>query len=158
MKPPNGVATRTDVFVLIDSTPVSTARDTRTARPRSRVQIEPDRPYSGSLASLTASAYALDEGWLTAGYTDPNGRMTDFGGKKFGDLKNPLLVSVRSGANVVPLQLLGRSLAKAWSDMNANAGFGDLGFSGNLGGLAAITGDHPDIEPGCLQPPDRVGR
>ena len=44
LKPPNGVLTRTEVFELIDSTPASTARATRSARAPSRVQIEPERP------------------------------------------------------------------------------------------------------------------
>jgi hypothetical protein len=44
LKPPNGVATRTDVFEFTDRTPVSIARATRSARAPSRVQTEPDRP------------------------------------------------------------------------------------------------------------------
>ena len=44
LKPPNGVETRTEVFELIESTPVSIARATRSARPPSRVQIEPESP------------------------------------------------------------------------------------------------------------------
>ena len=36
--------------------PASTARDTRSARPTSRVQIDPESPYSVSLAIRTASA------------------------------------------------------------------------------------------------------
>ncbi len=44
LKPPNGVLTRTEVFELIDSVPVSSARATRIARAPSRVQIEPDSP------------------------------------------------------------------------------------------------------------------
>ena len=44
LKPPNGVDTRTDVLELIDSTPVSIARATRSALAPSRVQIEPERP------------------------------------------------------------------------------------------------------------------
>src|SRR3954454_895223 len=54
--PPNGVQYRTDEWLLTLSAPVSTARDTRSARPRSRVHSEPDRPYSVSLASRIASA------------------------------------------------------------------------------------------------------
>ena len=42
--PPNGVCTRTELFELTDSTPVSSARATRRARAPSRVQIDPDRP------------------------------------------------------------------------------------------------------------------
>ena len=56
LKPPNGVDTRTELFEFTDSTPDSTARATRSARPPSRVQIEPDSPYGVSFASSTASA------------------------------------------------------------------------------------------------------
>ncbi len=44
LEPPNGVLTRTEVFALIESTPVSIERATRSARAPSRVQIEPERP------------------------------------------------------------------------------------------------------------------
>ena len=44
LKPPNGVEGRTDEFELIDRTPVSIARATRSARAPSRVQIEPESP------------------------------------------------------------------------------------------------------------------
>src|SRR5229473_2381487 len=56
LKPPNGVATRTDVFELSESTPVSIKRATLIARAASRVQTEPDRPYGVSLAMRIASA------------------------------------------------------------------------------------------------------
>ena len=56
MKPPKGVATRTDEFVLIDNVPASSARATRSARPPSPLQIDPDRPYGVSLAMAMASA------------------------------------------------------------------------------------------------------
>ena len=56
LKPPNGVDTRTDEFELTDRTPVSRARATRSARPPSRVQIEPESPYAESFAIRTASA------------------------------------------------------------------------------------------------------
>ena len=41
---------------MTERLPASTPRATRRARPTSRVQIEPDRPYSVSLASRIASA------------------------------------------------------------------------------------------------------
>ena len=44
LKPPNGVWTRTELFELTDSTPVSSARATRSARAPSRVQIDPESP------------------------------------------------------------------------------------------------------------------
>ena len=56
LKPPNGVETRTELFELIESTPVSSARATRSARAPSRVQIEPERPYGVSFAIRIASA------------------------------------------------------------------------------------------------------
>jgi hypothetical protein len=56
LTPPNGVQYRTDELEFTLRLPVSTPRDTRIARPRSLVQIEPDRPYSVSLASAIACA------------------------------------------------------------------------------------------------------
>ena len=56
MKPPKGVATRTEVFELIDTTPDSTARATRSALAPSRVHTDPDSPYIVSLARRIASA------------------------------------------------------------------------------------------------------
>src|SRR6476619_2945445 len=56
LKPPNGVEYRTDECELTDRLPDSTPRATHSARPTSRVQIDPDRPYSVSLARLIASA------------------------------------------------------------------------------------------------------
>ena len=47
LNPPNGVETRTEEFLLIERTPVSSARATRSARAPFAVQIEPDRPYGG---------------------------------------------------------------------------------------------------------------
>src|SRR5450755_3284618 len=44
LKPPNGVETRTDELLLMDSTPVSSARATRSARAPLVVQIDPDNP------------------------------------------------------------------------------------------------------------------
>ena len=44
LKPPNGVQYRTDEFEFTDRLPASIPRLTRIARPRSRVQIDPDRP------------------------------------------------------------------------------------------------------------------
>ena len=49
------------------SAPVSTARDTRSARPTSRVQSEPDSPYSVSLASRIASSSSRNGNTLTTG-------------------------------------------------------------------------------------------
>src|SRR4051812_24783121 len=49
LNPPNGVEYRTEECELTDRLPDSTARATRSARPTSRVQIDPDRPYSVSL-------------------------------------------------------------------------------------------------------------
>src|SRR5688572_19150915 len=54
--PPNGVQYRTDELEFTLRLPDSTPRATRIARPRSRVQMEPDRPYSVSLARRTASS------------------------------------------------------------------------------------------------------
>ena len=42
--PPNGVQYRTEECEFTDSTPLLTPRDTRTARPRFSVQIEPASP------------------------------------------------------------------------------------------------------------------
>ena len=44
LNPPNGVEYRTEECELTDRLPLSTPRATRSARPTSRVQIEPDRP------------------------------------------------------------------------------------------------------------------
>src|SRR5207245_6137285 len=44
--PPNGVVTRTELFELIERTPVSIARAMRSARAESRVHTGPDRPYA----------------------------------------------------------------------------------------------------------------
>src|SRR3954470_16380442 len=68
--PPNGVQYRTEECELTLSAPVSTACDTRSARPRSRVHSEPDRPYSVSLASRTASSSVRN------GSTDSTGPKT----------------------------------------------------------------------------------
>src|SRR2546423_4114362 len=56
LKPPNGVVTRTDVLELIEIVPVSSARATRIARPALFVQIDPESPYTVSLAIRIASA------------------------------------------------------------------------------------------------------
>ena len=56
MNPPNGVEYRTLLWELTDRLPASMPRETRSARPRSRVQIDPDSPYAVSLALATASA------------------------------------------------------------------------------------------------------
>jgi hypothetical protein len=44
LKPPKGVETRTEVLELIETTPVSIARATRSAFAPSRVQTEPESP------------------------------------------------------------------------------------------------------------------
>ena len=54
--PPNGASVWTLELQLTESTPVRTARAIRIARPMSRVQIDPDRPYGLSFASRTASS------------------------------------------------------------------------------------------------------
>src|ERR1700730_7513180 len=46
---------RTEVFELIDSTPVSIARATRNALAPSRVQTDPESPYTVSFAISIAS-------------------------------------------------------------------------------------------------------
>src|SRR5207248_7332650 len=65
--PPNGVQYRTDEWELTLSVPVSTARAIRSARPTSRVQIEPDSPYGVSLGSRTASSSAANGSTDTTG-------------------------------------------------------------------------------------------
>src|SRR3954471_12387939 len=67
--PPNGVQYRTDECELTLRLPDSTPRATRSARPRSRVKIEPDSPYSVALAIAIASC--SDENGSTA-RTGPN--------------------------------------------------------------------------------------
>ena len=52
---------------MTDRLPASTPRATRSARPTSRVQIEPDRPYSVSLAMATASASSSNGSTATTG-------------------------------------------------------------------------------------------
>src|SRR5690242_7769062 len=68
LKPPNGVQYRTDEFEFTDRLPDSIPRLTRIARPRSRVQIEPERPNSLSLAIRIASASSSN---LTTDTTGP---------------------------------------------------------------------------------------
>src|SRR3954470_21446546 len=65
--PPNGVEYRTDAFEFTDRLPASTARATRKARPRFSVQMEPDSPYSVSLASRIASASSSNGTTATTG-------------------------------------------------------------------------------------------
>src|SRR6476619_1399549 len=67
LKPPNGVEYRTEECELTERLPDSTPRATRSARPTSRVQIDPDRPYSVSLASLIASASSSKGSTATTG-------------------------------------------------------------------------------------------
>ena len=52
---------------MTDKLPDSTPRATRSARPTSLVQIDPDRPYSVSLASLIASASSSNGSTATTG-------------------------------------------------------------------------------------------
>ena len=54
--PPNGVWTRTELFELTERTPAEMPRATRSARPPSRVQIDPESPYGVSFAIRIASA------------------------------------------------------------------------------------------------------
>src|SRR3954470_8124258 len=65
--PPNGVEYRTDAFEFTDRLPASTARATRKARPRFSVQMEPDSPYSVSLASRIASSSSSNGTTATTG-------------------------------------------------------------------------------------------
>src|SRR5262249_44698101 len=67
LKPPNGVQYRTDECEFTDRLPVSTARDTRSARPTSLVQMEPDSPYGVSFASAIASASSVNGVTATTG-------------------------------------------------------------------------------------------
>src|SRR5579862_4758769 len=69
LNPPNGVETRTDELLLMESTPVSRARATRNARAPLVVQIDPESPYGVSLAMRTASASSVN-GMIAA--TGPN--------------------------------------------------------------------------------------
>src|SRR2546430_2464986 len=69
LKPPNGVDGLTDELELIESTPVSSARATRSARAPFSVQIEPESPYGVSLAMRTASSSSANG--ITAA-TGPN--------------------------------------------------------------------------------------
>src|SRR5580700_2571286 len=69
LNPPNGVETRTEELLLMERTPVSSARATRSARAPFVDQIEPDRPYGVSLAIRTASASSVN-GMIAA--TGPN--------------------------------------------------------------------------------------
>ena len=67
LKPPNGVQYRTEECELTDRLPDSMPRLTRIARPTSRVQIEPDRPNSLSLAMRIASASSSNGTTATTG-------------------------------------------------------------------------------------------
>src|SRR4051794_3526575 len=67
LNPPNGVAYRTEAFELTDRLPACTPLDTRSARPRSRVQIDPDSPYAVSLAIATACASSSNGSTATTG-------------------------------------------------------------------------------------------
>ena len=52
---------------MTDRLPVSTARATRSARPRFWVQIDPESPYGVSLAIATASASSSNGTTATTG-------------------------------------------------------------------------------------------
>src|SRR5215475_9857207 len=67
LTPPNGVQYRTDECELTLSVPVSTPRATRRARPTSRVQSEPDNPYSVSFARRMASSSSRNGNTDTTG-------------------------------------------------------------------------------------------
>src|SRR5689334_19504151 len=67
LNPPNGVQYRTDEWEFTDRLPLWTPRATRIARPTSRVQIEPDNPYSVSFAIATASASSSNGRTATTG-------------------------------------------------------------------------------------------
>src|SRR6185437_10400062 len=67
LKPPNGVQYRTEECEFTDRLPLSTARATRMARPTSRVQIDPERPYGVSLAIAIASASSENGVTVTTG-------------------------------------------------------------------------------------------
>src|ERR1700753_996568 len=56
LNPPNGVEYRTEECEVTDRLPAWIARDTRMARPGSRVQFRPETPYGVRLASGIASA------------------------------------------------------------------------------------------------------
>ena len=56
LKPPKGVQYRTDEWLFTDRLPASIPRAARSARPTSRVQIEPESPNEVSLAMEMASA------------------------------------------------------------------------------------------------------
>src|ERR1700760_3469989 len=67
LNPPNGVEYRTEECEFTDRLPAWTARDTRMARPVSRVQIDPERPYGVALASRIASASSSNGTTQTTG-------------------------------------------------------------------------------------------
>ena len=92
LNPPNGVEYRTDAFEFTDRLPLSTPRATRSARPRSRVQIDPDRPYSVSLASATASASSSNGSTATTGPNTSSrqtGSTVERGSTTVGGYQNP---------------------------------------------------------------------
>src|ERR1700753_351726 len=67
LKPPNGVQYRTDECEFTERLPDSMPRLTRIALPTFRVQIEPDRPNSLSLAIRIASASSSNGTTATTG-------------------------------------------------------------------------------------------
>src|SRR5579863_7701502 len=69
LNPPNGVETRTEELLLMDRTPVSRARATRSARAPLVVQMDPESPYGVSLVMRIASASSVN-GMIAA--TGPN--------------------------------------------------------------------------------------
>src|SRR5919108_4833637 len=92
LNPPNGVQYRTEECEFTDRFPLSTARATRIARPTSRVQIDPERPYGVSLATDTASASSSKGVTVTTGpntssrYARSSGRT---GASTVGGYQNP---------------------------------------------------------------------
>src|SRR3712207_4492259 len=92
LKPPNGVEYRTDEFEFTERVPLSTARATRSARPTSRVHIEPDRPYSVSWASRPASASSSNGSTATTGPNTSSrhtGSSVERGSTTVGGYQNP---------------------------------------------------------------------
>src|SRR5436189_6243640 len=67
LNPPKGVLYRTEECELTERLPDSTARDTRIARDRLSVHIDPDKPYGVSLAKAIPSASSSNGSTVTTG-------------------------------------------------------------------------------------------
>ena len=65
--PPNGASVWTDELQLTEMTPDRMPLATRSARPMSRDQTDPDSPYGESLARRTASASSSNGMTATTG-------------------------------------------------------------------------------------------